>query len=207
MISNRKKIFIFNVIFFNLLISASFSEVNLKLTDISTYLNSIETLEANLIQISSTGSVETGKLFIKKPGKMRFEYDSPSNHLVMASGLLLVVIDKNSNSEPQRYFTSHTPIGYLLDETIHLNDNPALKSISDKNSNVYLSLYDPKKPTSGELELVFSRGPITLKEWTIINSSGEKTRVLLENLKVNNQLDEKLFNIGHAISQAKKKFQ
>ena len=200
-----KLIIIFQLCFFYLLILPGNGEVKLESKGIETYLNSIKTLQANLIQISSNGEVQTGILLIKKPGQLRFEYDSPTNHLVIASGLLLVIIDKKSTSEPQRYLTSQTPIGYLLDKTINLHDHAALEAIFLKDSLMHVSFYDKKKPTAGKLELVFSQNPITLREWTITNYSGEKTRVLLEKLSINKPINTELFNIGLEISKAKKR--
>ena len=189
----------------HLLISPANSEAIIKSKDIETYLNSIKTLHADLIQISSDGEVQTGILLIKKPGQLRFEYDSPADHLVIASGLLLVIIDKKSASEPQRYLTSQTPIGYLLDKNINLHANEALEKIFIEDALIHVSFYDQKKPTAGKLKLVFSQTPIALKEWTITNYSGEKTRVLLEKLSINQPINENLFNIGLEINKAKKR--
>ena len=189
----------------HLLISPANSEVILETKDIESYLNSIKTLQADLIQISSTGEVQTGIIFIKKPNQLRFEYNAPADHLVIASGLLLVIIDKKSTSEPQRYLTSQTPIGYLLEEPINLSDHAALETIFIKDTLKHVSFYDNKKPTAGKLELVFSQNPTTLKEWTITNYSGERTRVLLEKLSINQPINEKVFNIGLEISKAKKR--
>ena len=204
MVKNIKFSTIFFIGFIYSSILPCFGETNLDVLSIEHYLNSIHTLKAKVIQISSNGEVETGRILIKKPGQMRFEYDSPSNHLVMASGLLLVIIDKKSNGEPQRYLTSQTPIGYLLNTRVDLTNNSALKAISVKSDEIRLKLADHKKPQSGQLELVFSQQPVNLKEWTITNYSGEQTRVLLEELFINEPLDKNLFNIGREISNLKK---
>ena len=204
MINNIKVCSIFFISFVYLSSLPAFGKSNSDILSIQKYLNSIQTLKAELTQISANGEVETGQILIKKPGQMRFEYDPPSNHIVMASGLLLVVIDKKSNGEPQRYLTSQTPISYLLNERIELDQSPALKAIFVKSDTIHIILADAKKPQSGQLELIFSNQPINLKEWIITNYSGEETRVLLEKVLINEPLDKKLFNIGHAISHVRK---
>ena len=181
----------------------SLGESNSIVLRVEKYLNSIHTLQAKLIQISSTGEVETGEILIKKPGQMRFQYDPPSSHLVMASGLLLVIIDKKSNGEPQRYLTSQTPIGYLLNKNVNLTNNITTKSVFIESDRIHIVLADDKKPRSGQLELIFSQHPINLKEWSITNYSGEETRVLLEKVLINKPLNKELFNIGLAISNAR----
>ena len=195
-------IFVFS--FINLLISPCFGEKNSTVLNVENYLNSIKTLKAELIQISANGEVETGQVLIKKPGQMRFEYNPPSNHLVMTSGLLLVIIDKKSSGEPQRYLTSQTPIGYLLNKRIDLINNSALKAAYVKSNTTYIILADDSKPKSGQIELVFSQQPMKLKEWTITNYSGEETRTLLERVIINENLDNEIFNIGSAISKVRK---
>lgn len=202
-----KQLIVFGAWYFLIFLMPSFCEIKSKKMEIENYLNAIQTLEADIIQISSNGAVETGTLKIKKPGKMRFEYDPPARHLVMASGILFVIIDKKSTAEPQRYLTAQTPIGYLLDENINLNENSALKDISIKGAHTNLSFYDHDNPAAGQLEVVFSQEPLILKEWTITNYSGEKTRVLLEKLIINKPISKKLFNIGHEISKLKKQIQ
>jgi len=204
MLTNIKLSLIFLISFIYLAILPCFGESNADIFNIERYLNSIHTLEAEIIQISSTGEVETGIIFIKKPGQMRFEYDPPSNHLVIASGLLLVIIDKKSNGEPQRYLTSQTPIGYLLNERVNLANNPALNGVSIKSDEIRIKLSDDKKPRSGQLELVFTKQPINLKEWIITSYSGEETRVLLEKIRVNEPVSKEKFNIGKEISNSKK---
>ena len=204
MLTNIKLSLIFLISFIYLAILPCFGESNADIFNIERYLNSIHTLEAEIIQISSTGEVETGIIFIKKPGQMRFEYDPPSNHLVIASGLLLVIIDKKSNGEPQRYLTSQTPIGYLLNERVNLANNPALNGVAIKSDEIRIKLSDDKKPRSGQLELVFTKQPINLKEWIITSYSGEETRVLLEKILVNEPLGKEKFNIGQEISNSKK---
>ncbi len=191
-------------LFFPPLVIPSFGEIKYEHHDIEVYLNSIKTLEADLIQISSNGEVETGKLFIKKPGQVRFEYDPPSNHLVIASGLFLVIIDRKSNAEPQRYLSAQTPISYLLNDNIKLHKNHNLKGSFFKNNKLHILFYDQKNASSGELEIIFSSTPLTLSEWTITSYSGEKTRTLLEKLVINEPISKKLFNISHEISKVKK---
>ena len=46
---------------------------------LSDYLNSLRTLQANFTQISGDSNLSTGILYIKRPGRVRFEYDEPNN--------------------------------------------------------------------------------------------------------------------------------
>ena len=45
----------------------------ISLADLSAYLNGITTAEAGFTQLNSDGSTITGRVFIKRPGRVRFE--------------------------------------------------------------------------------------------------------------------------------------
>ena len=79
-----------------------------------------------------------------------------------------------------------------------------IKNVFLKSDTIHIILPDARKPQSRQLELIFSKQPIFLKEWIITNYSGEETRVLLDKVLINEPLDKKLFNIGHAISNVRK---
>ena len=62
----------------------SFNELNL-------YLNDIKTLQAEFEQRNNDNSVSHGVLFIKKPNKLRMEYEQPNNGLVLINNQLVVL--------------------------------------------------------------------------------------------------------------------
>ena len=69
----------------------------LKLADISAYLNSLTTVQSKFTQINDDGSISTGELYISRPGKMRFEYNPPEQAIVIAEAQAVYIIDKKSN--------------------------------------------------------------------------------------------------------------
>ncbi len=175
------------------------------LETIDQYLNSVKTLKSNFLQISQDGNVKTGTFFLKIPNKIRFEYDPPSNHLVLASGLLLVIIDHQSNSEPQRYLTAQTPIEFLIGKKNKAFLNRAyIKKTFYQPNTLHVILNDKTNPKLGELELVFSFPRIKLIEWKTVSYSGEKTRFLLEDIVKNTPLNDDLFDIGAEIANFKR---
>ncbi|MEM9197924.1 MAG: outer membrane lipoprotein carrier protein LolA, partial [Pseudomonadota bacterium] len=82
----------------------------LKLADISDYLNTITTLKAPFEQINDDGSVSTGTLYIRRPGRMRFEYNPPEQALVIAAASAVVIFDDKSNQAPETYPLRRTPL-------------------------------------------------------------------------------------------------
>ena len=58
----------------------------ISLNEISSYFNAMTTAEAQFLQITDTGETSTGRLFIRRPGRIRFEYDPPEATLVAVGG-------------------------------------------------------------------------------------------------------------------------
>ena len=64
---------------------------------IENYLNSIKSIEATFVQMASNGSTAEGRLFIKKPNKIRMEYAEPTNVLIVGNGDKIVYNDLDLN--------------------------------------------------------------------------------------------------------------
>ena len=62
---------------------------------VENYLESLSTLKSGFLQISSNGGVASGKFFMSRPGKLRFEYDPPASILIISDGIFLIYIDKD----------------------------------------------------------------------------------------------------------------
>src|SRR6478609_7380843 len=60
---------------------------------VETYLSGIRTLAARFQQLNPDGGTATGKLYIQRPGKMRFDYDPPSKVLLIATDWRLIFWD------------------------------------------------------------------------------------------------------------------
>ena len=54
--------------------------------EVEKYFNSIRTLQARFVQSNPNGSVVQGTLYLRRPGRMRFEYDAPSQLKIVADG-------------------------------------------------------------------------------------------------------------------------
>ena len=65
------------------------------LQKIETYLNNLKSLEATFVQMASNGATAEGRLFIKKPNKIRMEYAEPTNVLIVGDGNFIIYNDSN----------------------------------------------------------------------------------------------------------------
>ncbi len=77
----------------------------LSLDSLSRYLNELSTVQSQFTQINADGTLSTGKIYIKRPGRIRFEYDSPNNALVLASAGALAIFDPKGKPNTRKLST------------------------------------------------------------------------------------------------------
>ena len=175
--------------------AASPSWAKLSLEQISAYVNDIKGVKASFTQVNANGSQSTGQIYIKRPGKMRFEYDPPNQSLVLASSGKLAVYDENSNTPPKIYPLRRTPLILILERNVDFTKNGMIVSHEEKGQFTSVLLRDPRKPEMGTAELIFSNNPIALRQWVITDQSKRRTTLLLGDLQPQKNLPRKLFFI------------
>lgn len=167
----------------------------LSLNALSTYLNSLKTAEAAFVQTSDDGSVQTGRLFIQRPGKMRFEYAPPQKALVLASNNAVAIFDDRANGAPETYPLRRTPLSLILARNVDLGSANMVVGHSFDGTHTVVTAQDPKSPESGQIQLKFSDSPVALQEWVILDAYGSQTTVRLDDVTTDMSFPRSLFDI------------
>ncbi|WP_343080224.1 outer membrane lipoprotein carrier protein LolA [Ostreiculturibacter nitratireducens] len=177
------------------------SAEKLPLSVLSNYLNGIRTAETTFTQINSDGSRSSGKLYIKRPGRVRFEYDPPDRTLVLAGGGQVAIFDPKSNQPPEQYPLKKTPLNLILANKVDLGRARMVVGHEDAGDRTIVIAQDPENPEYGTIQLVFSNDPVELREWVITDEAGGQTRVVLDDLKMGGDFSTFLFNITYETQQ------
>lgn len=159
-----------------------------------TYLNSLKTLSGEFVQTNSKGQRVTGTIQISRPGKMRLDYSLPSTLLIVADGKWLVTYDKEAD-ETSYVSLENTPAAFILRPYIQFSGDVAITSIIPKGNATEISLIRKEEPDAGYISLVFTNNPVALKEWSVVDGQGIKTRVVLSGVETNIPLSPNLFII------------
>jgi outer membrane lipoprotein-sorting protein len=162
---------------------------------ISDYLNGLTTVEADFTQVNSDGSISTGKIFIKRPGRVRFEYAPPDRSLVIAGGQQVAIFDAKSNQPPEQYPLKRTPLNLILAANIDLGRAKMVVGHTEDGTSTRVRAQDPENPEYGSIELVFTADPVELRQWVIIDDLGAETTVILGEMKKGVQLGARMFDI------------
>jgi len=170
----------------------------ISLNKISDYINGLTTLQADFEQINSDGSIDTGKLYIRRPGRMRLEYTAPNNALVIAGAGSVAIFDDKSKNGPTLFPLKKTPLNLLLKKNVDLYKNEMITEHTANNENTFIVAKDPKRKSQGSIKMVFSNSPVSLQGWTITNQSNQKTKIILDKLDKKTKIPLYLFNISAA---------
>ena len=166
------------------------------LSALSRYLNSFSTAEAPFSQINPDGSLSTGRLWIRRPGRMRFEYDGSSGDLVIAAGGTVAVIDRKSNQPPTQFPLARTPLGLILAPQVDFTRARMVVDHRAEGNTTVVVAQDPERPEYGQLRLVFTDNPIELRQWKVVDDAGRETTVVLGEMRTGMSLPGRLFDIA-----------
>ena len=176
-------------LFYNYELSASPKTEN-NFRAVKEYLKNLNTLEANFIQISSDGDIKRGKIFFNLPGKLRIDYIEPDDLLITSNGFWLTIQNKKlqqTNNLP----LERTPLNLFLNKKFNFEDNSNIK-FTIENDVITLTFSEDQKESKFELE--FYSNPLRLRKWVIIDEFENKTSVMLQNIKMDVKLSNKIFN-------------
>ncbi len=171
------------------------SAQQLSLAQISQYLNQLQTAQGGFTQINQDGTLSTGQIFIKRPGRIRFEYNPPNEALVLAGGGQLAVFDPRSNVGPDRFPLNQTPLGIILQDNVDLTRERMVTNTTSDGTSTTITAQDPDNPQYGNIQLVFTANPVELRQWVVTDEFGTQTTVILNDLVAGGAIRDTQFNI------------
>jgi outer membrane lipoprotein-sorting protein len=171
----------------------------LSLQEISSYLNNLQTATGGFTQVNADGSVAEGTIYLKRPGRIRFEYADQSA-LFVAGGGQVAVFDAGSNEGPQRFPLSETPLSIILAENVDLGRAGMVTGHTSDGTTTTVTAQDPAHPDYGSIQLVFTGSPVELRQWVVTDNTGTQTTVILNGLQTGVQIGDRAFNIQAEMS-------
>ena len=171
----------------------------LSLGDVSQYLNGLQTAQGGFTQINADGTLSTGQIYIKRPGRIRFEYNAPDNSLVMAGGGQVAIFDPRSNNGPDRYPLNQTPLKIILERNVDLAQARMVTGHTSDGTTTTVTTQDPDNPQFGNIQMVFTGAPVELRQWIVTDDVGSQTTVILNDMARGGAINDIKFNIIYAM--------
>jgi len=155
-----------------------------RLDEVVGALRGISTMKADFVQTDRTGQSVSGVLTLKRPGKIRFEYERSANMLIVSNGRSLTMVDYDVD-QVQRWPISNSPLGALLDPNRDVRRYGRLIPTSSPDV-LSVEVKDPRKPEYGTITMIFARdgaapGGWELASWVALDAQNKRTTVRLSN--------------------------
>ena len=159
-------------------------------------LRAIGTLQANFVQTDRSGQTVSGVLTLKRPGRIRFQYEKGVPMLIVSDGKALTLIDYEVR-QVQRWPIKNSPLGALLDPTRDVRKFGTLKPTGNPNV-ISIEVRDRTHPEYGVITLIFTRkarapGGLELSYWVALDSQNKRTTVQLSNQRYGMAIPDSAF--------------
>ena len=156
---------------------------------VNQYLNNIEHLEGDFLQINPDNSISDGRFYIRRPGRFRFDYTNPESLVVISDGVWLGIID-NELETLDRYPIRSTPYYTIFKNNVNLLEDARILGIEYFDKFLVLSIEGLSDEEIGEITLHFhvresineSYTNLELYEWYIVDAQGLETNVKLSDI-------------------------
>jgi len=144
--------------------------------------------------------IRKGKVWIKKPGKMRWEYSEPERFLIISNGEKLFVYypeEKQVFIYPSgKAISSHLALGFMSGRG-DIKKDLKLESFKILKKNLWeLSFISAfKDPQVKKIILIVNLNTGEVKQFYVINQLGEKIKITFNKIEYNSNIKDKIFNL------------
>jgi outer membrane lipoprotein-sorting protein len=149
---------------------------------INAYFNNITNLQGSFDQVDSNDKHTTGRFYVQRPGKIRFDYAPPSALRIVADGHFLAIEDSDLKTV-EKYPIQSTPFRLLLADAVDLGRDARIVGVESQEGTLAISLEDKTGDAAGSIKLLFDNGPeLQLKQWLITDAQGLTTTVTVNDV-------------------------
>ena len=175
------------------------------LSQVTAHLKAVNTMVASFRQTDRKGRTLAGTMTLKRPGKLRFQYQKGVPMLIVADGRKLNMIDYETG-RVDGWPIGNSPLGVLL------NPNPDLsriaKVVRNDSQTMLVQARDPKRPEFGTITLGFAKvgsGPsgLLLQGWTVVDAQNNRTVVKLSGQRFNVPVADSAFTFQRPVKKGK----
>ena len=180
------------------LTSLSGSEADVAIKKADDFLSTATTMVGDFVQSGADGRQSEGKIYIQKPGRLRFEYAAPASLEVVADGSNVFVHDRKLKTSDS-YSIGRTPLKFLLQDKIDLKSETQILDVQKiTNPDRVMILLDDRTTFGGtsRIRLIFDAKTFELLQWQVRDPQGYETLVTLYNIDLSQKPDPRLFKIS-----------
>jgi outer membrane lipoprotein-sorting protein len=161
---------------------------------INDYFNNLSSIQGNFEQVDSNNKRTTGRFYVQRPGKLRFDYAPPSTLRLVADGHFLAIED-SSLKTVEKYPIESTPFRLLLGEGVDLARDSRIVGVEGDEGSLAITLEDKGGKATGQIKLYFDTAPeMKLRQWVITDAQGLATTVTISDIAPGRKVAADFFN-------------
>jgi outer membrane lipoprotein-sorting protein len=169
------------------LVAPAAAQAQTGLAQVQAHLRAVQTMTAGFTQTDSRGRSLSGRLTIKRPGKIRFDYGRAANMLIVGDGRALTFLDYSVNQQ-QRWPINDSPLSVFLNPSQDLSR--FARVIQDDPRVLLLQARDPRRREFGTITVRFTKSPaapggLILQGWNTVDAQNNRTNVSLSGQRFN----------------------
>jgi outer membrane lipoprotein-sorting protein len=162
---------------------------------VSAYFNDLQNLKGVFVQTGADNKRMRGRFYVKRPGRLRFEYALPSKQLIVSDGQMIAIQDLDINTD-DRIALDQTPFRILLRKDVDLLRDARIFAVQEADDIAIVTLQDKSADAPGRIKLFMAKTPrLELKEWVTTDAQGLDTRLEVSGLVTSEEIDVALFKI------------
>lgn len=166
------------------------------LAQVQAHLRAVSTMTATFLQTDRNGKTLGGVLTLKRPGRVRFQYEKGVPLLIVGDGKALTMIDY-SVRQVSRWPIGSSPLSILTNPDKDVAAFARVVDSPDPNL-VLIEGKDRKHPEFGTITMAFARVPgapggLRMEGWSTLDAQGNRSAVRLSNQKFGGAVSDETF--------------
>ena len=161
----------------------------------SAALAAAETASGKFMQTNADGTITTGTFALRRPGRMRFDYDDPTPILIVSDGTTVALEDSELETV-DRIPISATPLGLILSTELNVEEDVEVMSVLENEERIGIRVSDSSGEFEGTLTMVFDKNSYDLLGWLTVDGNFQTTVVDLVDVTTNERVDPRLFRLN-----------
>ena len=174
------------------------------------YFNEVTSLKAKFRQVNPNGTIARGNMLLRRPGKIRFDYEDDYPFLIVSDGRTLNLVDFEIG-KVSKWPINDTPLKMLLGTGVNLVELGARVEANPGGAQGFIAVTagNPKKREQGEITLFFLESPDTaggliLDSWRVLDGQGKITQVTLNDQQANAKMEASAWTFDDPRGTARK---
>ncbi|MEL6257724.1 MAG: outer-membrane lipoprotein carrier protein LolA [Pseudomonadota bacterium] len=160
----------------------------------SAALGDVRTARGRFLQTAPDWSQTTGDFALRRPGRVRFEYDAPTPIRIVADGATVAIEDRDLETQ-DRAPLGATPLALILDDDIDFEREAEILDVERTDAYAAMTIQDRSGEVDGQLTLFFSRDGYDLLGWRTVDGAGGVTLVELSDVETGVRINPRTFRI------------